>query len=822
MRGPGSPQSWFVNRLQRLRTSAGSPTQALLLAHDEHKVLTRSSLSDLLAGKFSRPPAWERVAAYVTACVRAAHASRIDLSCEEELARLRSDHATLTDLFETTGGKVRAPAARLAGPRRRPATYRLPPRNTHFTGRDATLRELRQRLTSDGEGAMQVVHGLGGVGKTQLAVEYAYRYRSTYRFVAFVDAEDPDLVPSQFASLARELGLAEVNSDQAVPRVYGALRDHRPWLIIFDNGERPGPLLDALPSGDLGSGGHLIVTTRLRGWSGRAGVVDLDVFSRQEAVELLTRRVSGMTAAVADRIAEHLGDLPLALEQAAGYMAVSAKSRLPPDARHALSPHRPVTRVQPVRGRPSGTPRARTGRRPARPPGGRRDFADTTMDYHHTAPAEYLALLASRLEDMIALGELTDRPAVVVATLWQLSVRKLQRRRPQAMRLLELCALLAPEPIPLDLFGDGKEPLIAAAADPVAWDTTVGALAGLGLARRGASSLVLHRLVQAAIRAAMPEDVRTDARTRLCRALLAAVPHDIHGDPQAPARWQELLPHVLAVTKDEPPDECAAQTATLLRLASAFLLSIGKHSVALSLCERALAIDESLGQRDAERDAEIGFDLITLAQIHRDRGAPERARPLAERALGLHESCLPADSPAIATDLATLARIRHLLGDHGAAVPLAERALRIDEAAYGPDDPYVSFDLIALASVHLDLDEHAVAVPLISRALRIREASYAPDHLYIGYALLLKARAVHALGDPTAAALARRGALILSTRLGTSHPKTEDALALARRLLEGGNGREHGERSAAAQAHDTEATAPVPGSRPSRAPGAVT
>ncbi|MFH8934100.1 FxSxx-COOH system tetratricopeptide repeat protein [Streptomyces griseosporeus] len=455
------------------------------------------------------------------------------------------------------------------------------------------------------------MHGLGGVGKTQLAVEYAYVYRSKYRFVAFVDAEDPDLVPSQFAALARELGLAEVNSEQVVPRVYGALRDHRPWLIIFDNGERPGTLLDALPSGDLGSGGHLIVTTRLCGWSGTAGVVDLDVFSRQEAVELLTRRVSGMTAAVADRIAEHLGDLPLALEQAAGY-----------------------------------------------------------MDYHHTAPAEYLALLASRLEDMIALGELTDRPAVVVATLWQLSVRKLQSRRPQAMRLLELCALLAPEPIPLDLFGDGKEPLIAAAADPVVWDTTVGALAGLGLARRGAASLVLHRLVQAAIRAAMPDDVRTDARTRLCRALLAAVPHDIHGDPQAPSRWQELLPHVLAVTKDEPSAGCAAQTATLLRLASAFLLSIGEHSVALPLCERALTIDESLG----ERDAEIGFDLITLAQIHRDRGAPERARPLAERALGLHESCLPADSPAIATDLATLARIRHLLGDHEAAVPLAERA----------------------------------------------------------------------------------------------------------------------------------------------------
>ncbi|WP_078854126.1 tetratricopeptide repeat protein [Streptomyces sp. NRRL F-5135] len=164
------------------------------------------------------------------------------------------------------------------------------------------------------------------------------------------------------------------------------------------------------------------------------------------------------------------------------------------------------------------------------------------------------------------------------------------------------------------------------------------------------------------------------------------------------------------------------------------------------------------------------------ARRRRSVRRPASGSPRAEPPL--HESCLPAGSPAIATDLATLARIRHLLGDHEAAVPLAERALRIDEAAYGPDDPYVSFDLIALASVHLDLDDHATAVPLISRALRIREASYAPDHLYIGYALLLKARAVHASNDPAAAHLARRGALILNARLGSTHPKTEDAFAL--------------------------------------------
>ncbi|MFD3505017.1 FxSxx-COOH system tetratricopeptide repeat protein [Streptomyces sp. NPDC058678] len=600
-----------------------------------------------------------------------------------------------------------------------PVAYRLPPRNTNFTGRDAMLRELRQRLTSVNDVAMLAVHGLGGVGKTQLAVEYAYRYQSKYRFVAFVDAEDPDLVASQFVSLAGELGLTEVSSDQVIPRVYGKLLDRRPWLIIFDNGEKPGTLTHALPSGGRASNGHVLVTTRVSGWSSRADVVDLDVFTRRESVELLVRRVPGMTTAVAERIAEQLGDLPLALEQAAGYMG-----------------------------------------------------------YNHTSPEEYLTLLTSRLEDMIGRGELADRPTVVVATLWQLSVSRLEMDQPQAVRLLELCALLAPEPIPLHLFTGSPEMLNGVPADPPAWDTTVGALAGLGLARRGDASLVLHRLVQAAVRAAMPDEVHTGARVQLCRALLAAVPHDIPGDPDARPRWQELLPHVLAVAKNDPPAECAAETAVMLRLASTFLIQIGDYSLALSLCERALAIDESIEGRDAE----VGFDLITLAQIHRDLDAPERARPLAERALRLHESSLPADSPLIATDLATLARTLCLLGEHAAARPLAERALQIDEAAYGPDDPYVSFDLIALANVHVDLGDHATAVPLISRSLRIREAVYAPDHLYIGYALLFKARVLHALNDRAAADLARRGAQILHTQLGKTHPKTEDAFALVNRL----------------------------------------
>ncbi|MER8220670.1 FxSxx-COOH system tetratricopeptide repeat protein [Streptomyces sp. NPDC094143] len=611
------------------------------------------------------------------------------------------------------------PESRGDRPHHRPAaptTYRLPPRNTRFTGRATALQALRRQLASAGEVTTVAVHGLGGVGKTQLAVEYAYRYLSKYRFVAFVDAEEPDLLASQFAALARELGLVDAGSGQVVSGVYTTLRDHRPWLIIFDNAEKPGTLLHALPSGDLARNGHVLVTTRLNTWSGVADVLDLEVFTRKESVDLLMRRVPGTDAGTADRIAEQLGDLPLALEQAAGY-----------------------------------------------------------MNFNQTAPDAYAALLTTRLEDMIARGEPAGRPAVVVATLWQLSVRRLEEQHPAAVQLLRLCALLAPEPIPLTLFTDGPEPLVAAARDPLAWDTTVGALAGLGLARREDSALVLHRLVQAAVRATMTPEALTTGRARLSRALLEAAPNDVHGDAHARPRWHRLLPHVLAVTKDDPPLPYAPATASLLRLASEFLLAIGDRTVALPLCERALALDEALDGRDAE----VGFDLITLAQIHRDLGAPQTARPLAERALRVHESCLPAGSPAIATDLATLARTLCMLGEHRAALPLAERALRIDEAAHGPDDPYVSFDLIALATVHHDLGDPATALPHIRRALRIREAHYPPDHLYIGYALLFEARVLHALHDPSAREPARRGADILRGQLGATHPKTEEALALA-------------------------------------------
>jgi hypothetical protein len=238
------------------------------------------------------------------------------------------------------------------------------------------------------------------------------------------------------------------------------------------------------------------VTSRLAGLGGVGAAVEvaeLAELARAEAVGLLAARVGGIDVGTAGRIAGLLGDLPLAVEQAAGYLTWT------------------------------GMP-----------------------------PAEYAALLEDRLGDMLGRGAVADRPGVTAATLWGVSVARLRAENPAAVALLEVCAVCAAEPVPLDLVAGGAEaldegPLREAAGDPVAWAEAVGALVGFGLARRDGAALVVHRLVAAAIRAGTADGVRADRAAVVVRLLRAALPGDIIGVPGSWPRWRSLLPHVSAV-----------------------------------------------------------------------------------------------------------------------------------------------------------------------------------------------------------------------------------------------------------------------------------
>ena len=196
--------------------------------------------------------------------------------------------------------------------------WNIPARNPEFTGRDQMLVTLRDVLTGGDRAVVQALHGLGGVGKTQLAAEYAWRFAGAYELGWWIDAEKAGLIGDQFAALGAALRCVEpgARTEEVRAAVLGELRERDRWLLVFDNAQAPGDLAGWLPGG-----GHVLITSRQHRWGQVAAPVEVDVLARGESVALLAGRVSGLAEADAGRLADALGDLPLALAQAAEYLA---------------------------------------------------------------------------------------------------------------------------------------------------------------------------------------------------------------------------------------------------------------------------------------------------------------------------------------------------------------------------------------------------------------------------------------------------------------------------------------------------------------------
>jgi len=209
-----------------------------------------------------------------------------------------------------------------------PPVCNLPRRNPNFTGRDAILETLRQSLASGHHTALtqQAIHGLGGIGKTQLAIEYGWRYNSDYNVIWWLRSEEATILASDYAALATELDLPEKEAqDQSIiiQSVKKWLNHNANWLLVFDNARDSGSIESYLPTGTCG---HVLITSRHQNWNHIGTSLKIEVWSREESLAFLHKRTGQAEDAATGKLVETLGCLPLALEQAAAYCVARKKS----------------------------------------------------------------------------------------------------------------------------------------------------------------------------------------------------------------------------------------------------------------------------------------------------------------------------------------------------------------------------------------------------------------------------------------------------------------------------------------------------------------
>jgi tetratricopeptide (TPR) repeat protein len=625
----------------------------------------------------------------------------------------------------------------------------LPPRNLAFTGRTDLLDRLHEQLTgtpgtttavavtapaagmtatsnvtqsvavsAHAAGVPRVLHGLGGVGKTQLALEYAHRHADDYRIRWWVPAEQPAAIPSHLGALARQLGILEhAEQAQTIAALHAELGRRDGWLLVFDNAEDPHDLHPYWPSASTERGGRVLVTSRNPNWQPIAATTPIDVLPRPEAIAFLQWRAS-IHKDDADALTEALGDLPLALEQAAAY-----------------------------------------------------------LEQTRTPPVEYLKLLGSRTRELFALG----RPATseqTIATTWSVSLQRVHAEAPAGEKLLRLCAYLAPDDIPRWLLEHHPEalpkPLAAAVRDRLAYQHALGALRRYSLATVTDDAVSVHRLVQAVVRHQLDaQHTRTWAAAALGLVAAAFPEHADHVETWPVA--SRLLPQALAAADHaNAAGADATLTARLLHEAGRYLRERGEHEQARLLHERALAIRQAhLGPDHPATSS----SLDALALVLRAQGDLTSARGLIERAVAIRETRLGLDHPATATSLNRLGRVLRELGDLDGARRLHQRALAIREAHFGPDHTATADSVGALGLVLRDLGDLDGARRLHQRALTIRQASFGPDHPDTAHSLNNLALVLADQGDlDTARALHERALTIREARLGADHTWTADSL----------------------------------------------
>ncbi|MBZ5623881.1 MAG: tetratricopeptide repeat protein [Acidobacteriia bacterium] len=640
----------------------------------------------------------------------------------------------LTDCPKASKPGLGALPARERKPDFRNLVWNVPPRNPLFTGREDHLEVLRTALARDRSAALtqpQAISGLGGIGKTQTAIEYAYRHQDEYRAALWITADSRDALVSGCAAIASLLGLPEKDEKDlnlVAAAVHRWLESQSGWLLILDNVEDLADI--ARPFLPVRPAGHILITTRLHATGTIAQSVELQKMEPDEGALFLLRRAKVISpdaplaaACDADRtaareISEEVGGLPLALDQAGAFVE---------------------------------------------------EVPSTLAEYIELYRAEGAKLRARR-------GNLSDH--LPVTTTFSLAFARVAERNPRAADLIRVCAFLAPEAIPEEIFLQGGKELgdllAQLVGNPLAYLEAVEEAGKFALIHRNVTdkSLDIHRLVQDVLQDEMDEQQQRVWADQVVRALDEAFPSV---EFQSWARSERLLPHAKAAARlvEYFASESPA-AARLLNQSACYLDDRAQYEEAEPLYQRALAIWEKVVGPEHPNTA---AGLNNLAMLYYHQGRYSEAEPLWQRALVIAEKVLGPDHPNTASNVSNLAELYETQGRYSETEPLLQRTLASRERVQGPDHPDTASSLNNLAGLYYHQGRYSEAGPLYQRALAVWEKVLGVDHPNTAsslnnLALLYANQGRFREAEP----LYQRALTIQEKVLGPDHPNTASSL----------------------------------------------
>lgn len=593
--------------------------------------------------------------------------------------------------------------------------------NPHFTGRRRLLGEIQAQLgLPDARVQRVVLTGLGGVGKTQLAAEYAYQHQHEFDLVWWVRATQPATLHVDLAALAAQPRLhadlhlsAQTPQPEVVARVRAWLERHPRWLLIIDDVSEPAVLLDLLPRTTIG---HVLVTSRqATGWAPLASQLAVDVVAPTDAAAFLLARTGQDDQRAAQALAARLGNLPLALEQAAGYLTATGMTL-------------------------SG----------------------------------YAELFVTRALELLGRGRPLDYEQTV-ATTWSLAFERLARSHPAAVALLNLLSFCAPDDLPRPLLGTHHhqlpDPLHDAAADPLQLGDAVAALQRYSLVRLTGEGVGMHPLLQLVVRGGLTVDEQHRWARAVVGLLLFAFPnprHEVAAWPQC----QRLLSHVL-IAVDHAHQlrlEPAEAPAALLNNASAYLSARGQFQQARSMLERAVALHaQTLGADHPATLRSIGNLALDLQRL----GELDRARVLDEQVLAARRRVLGEEHPETLNSVNNLVGTLLELGELDRARVLGEQAVAARRRVQGDDHPDTLHSIAGLAAVLERLGRLGDARALNEQVFAAYRRVLGDDHPHTLGAMSNLATTLHYSGEREQARALHEQVLAARRRvLGDGHPDT--------------------------------------------------